>query len=234
MGDRIFLARPKAVSSEAAPCLLSESPQLRAILVSYFDDLWESSSSNVVFGSAGIERNNVDRIVFDRAQQIIQNTCNTVGVTVEAVVSAVEPIAKVFPGWFNGGYLAPDGRPYRRCILLPSLAFEVLIAFWNDDGAPCLAHDHGGSSGVVKMLQGAADITEYAIVEGRLGDAVRLKSLRAGECDCVSPSVVHSMRPLGPGVVTLHVYRKPMDQMTVYDPVSKEPVRVPIVSGAWL
>ena len=50
---------------------------------------------------------------------------------------------------------AEPGCPYGRHVLLATPAIEVMIATWARDRL-CIPHDHGGSVGGVKVLQGAA------------------------------------------------------------------------------
>ncbi len=107
-------------------------------------------------------------------------------------------------------------RPYGRNVLLDTPVVEGMVATWTP-GAWCLPHDHGGSVGGVRVLQGRAHHKVFAVREGRL-DLVKEERVDAGQVMQCGSDLVHAMRCDGAdeGLMTLHLYAGPIDHMVVY------------------
>ena len=131
--------------------------------------------------------------------------------------------------------LRPDpDRPYGRRVLFANDAVEGMIATWTRD-TPCAPHDHGGSFGGVRVLQGEALHQIYAVEEGALRP-VKQERVGPGGLLACAPDLVHSMQDGGAAdpLVTLHLYSGPIDYMVVYDVAGQRTVIVDGGCGAWL
>ncbi len=108
-------------------------------------------------------------------------------------------------------------KPYGRRVLLASDDVESMIARWTR-GHECAPHDHGGSYGAVRLLQGSALHTVWQVREGRL-HMVRQDVVHAGHVLTCGPEMVHSMVDAGGAqpLTTLHLYIDPIDHMFVYE-----------------
>jgi predicted metal-dependent enzyme (double-stranded beta helix superfamily) len=129
---------------------------------------------------------------------------------------------------------ADRNNPYGRRVLLETEALEVMVACWTP-GHPCAPHDHGGSVGAVRVLQGRALHTTWSRVDDRLLP-VRVEGVDAGctmQCDA---DMIHSMQDDGAELplITLHMYTKSIDHMIVYDIVNHETLVVEGSFGAWV
>jgi predicted metal-dependent enzyme (double-stranded beta helix superfamily) len=108
-------------------------------------------------------------------------------------------------------------RPYGRNVLLNTPVVEGMVATWTP-GAWCLPHDHGGSVGGVRVLQGRSHHKVFAVRGGRL-ELVKEERVEAGEVMQCGSDLVHAMRCDGADepLMTLHLYAGPIDHMIVYD-----------------
>ncbi len=129
---------------------------------------------------------------------------------------------------------ADPAKPYGRQVLVDTKVLEGMVALWTR-GVPCAPHDHGGSVGAVRVLQGEALHTVWRLAEGRL-EKVRTHRVERGEVVRCGPNMIHSMvdggaeRPL----VTLHLYADPIDHMVVYDLDAQRTCIVEGTCGAWV
>lgn len=131
--------------------------------------------------------------------------------------------------------LRPDpSRPYGRRVFLGTPAVEGMLATWSP-GARCAPHDHGGSSGGVRVLRGVASHRVYRVSQGAL---VLLAEERvpAGEVLAFGAGLIHSMGDAGgeAPLVTLHLYAGPIPHMIVYDLARGETLKVDGACGAWV
>ncbi len=108
-------------------------------------------------------------------------------------------------------------KPYGRKVLLADRDVESMIARWTP-AYECAPHDHGGSFGAVRVLQGRAIHTVWAVRGGRLV-VVRRELVEAGHVLRADRDVVHSMADAGGELplTTLHLYIDPIDHMFVYE-----------------
>lgn len=131
--------------------------------------------------------------------------------------------------------LRPDpGRPYGRLVFLGTAAVEGMLATWTP-GASCAPHDHGGSSGGVRVLRGVAVHRVYQVTGGALS-LVAEERCAAGAVLAFGAGLIHSMGDLGGDepLVTLHVYAGPIPHMVVYDLARRETLLVDGGCGAWV
>lgn len=130
--------------------------------------------------------------------------------------------------------VSDDTRPYGRRVLLDSEVLEVMVACWTP-GVPCAPHDHGGSVGAVRVLQGRAHHQRWAIADGRIIQT-HAESVEAGGVMSCGADIIHSMGDAGGELplVTLHMYIAGIDHMVVYDTESEETLVVEGSCGAWV
>jgi len=125
-------------------------------------------------------------------------------------------------------------KPYGRQVLFQNDDLEVMVASWTR-GVPCAPHDHGGSSGAVRVLQGRSRHLVWALVDGKL-QVVKEEIVAAGGVMVCGADMVHSMGDddAAEPLVTLHMYTKSVDHMVVYDLDSLETLVVEGSCGAWI
>ena len=125
-------------------------------------------------------------------------------------------------------------RPYGRRVVHAGDTLEIMVATWTR-AHPCVPHDHGGSVGGVRVLQGEAIHRIYKVVDDRLTIAHE-EVRRAGEVMLCGPDMVHQMVDAGAGepLMTLHVYAGPIDHMVVYDVPTGSSHVVDGGCGAWI
>ena len=127
-----------------------------------------------------------------------------------------------------------NSKPYGRQVLFQNDELEVMVASWTR-GVPCAPHDHGGSSGAVRVLQGRSRHLVWALVDGTLR-VVKEEVVKPGGVMVCGADMVHSMGDDGGDVplVTLHMYTKSVDHMVVYDLDASETLVVEGSNGAWI
>jgi cysteine dioxygenase len=125
-------------------------------------------------------------------------------------------------------------KPYGRRVLFQNDDLEVMIASWTR-GVPCAPHDHGGSSGAVRVLQGRSRHWVWALVDGVLR-VLKEEVVTAGGVMVCGADMVHSMGDddANMPLVTLHMYTKSVDHMVVYDLDALETLVVEGSCGAWV
>jgi cysteine dioxygenase len=125
-------------------------------------------------------------------------------------------------------------RPYGRNVILAGVDAEVMVARWTR-GTPCAPHDHGGSVGAVRVLQGEAIHRVWSLEGGSL--RCRLEErVTPGKVLACGPGLIHSMEDGGAEepLATLHVYSGAIPFMTVYDLAKERTLRVDPCCGAWI
>lgn len=125
-------------------------------------------------------------------------------------------------------------RPYGRRVILADDRIEGMVATWTR-GRPCAPHNHGGSSGAVRVLVGRGRHRVWQLA----GDRLRLafeETVRPGDVLTCGPSMVHSVVDDGDEVplMTLHLYVDPIPFMYVYDQASQRTCEVEGSCGAWI
>lgn len=129
----------------------------------------------------------------------------------------------------------PDpAKPYGRRVLLETDALEVMVACWTP-GHPCAPHDHGGSLGAVRVLQGRAHHRIWSCDEGALRVTFEERVEAGGVMACGS-DLIHSMGDdaAADPLITLHMYTRAIDHMVVYDQSTSETLVVEGSCGAWV
>jgi predicted metal-dependent enzyme (double-stranded beta helix superfamily) len=142
-------------------------------------------------------------------------------------------IARALDGELLALSVGDPRNAYGRTVLRAGPEVEVMVARWTP-GRGCAPHDHGGSTGVVRVLQGEATHVWYHIQDGALVE-VGQERAGAGDLLLVDPALIHAMRPAdGVPLVTLHLYAAPIASMAVFDCHAKRSLRVTGRSGAWI
>ncbi len=129
---------------------------------------------------------------------------------------------------------ADSTHPYGRNVLFADDALEVMVATWTR-GMPCEAHDHGGSVGAVRVLQGRGWHRVWQVADGCLRERAAHPAI-SGEVLTVGANMVHSLGDDDDDVplVTLHLYTRAIDHMVVYDRANHRTLQVAGSCGAWV
>lgn len=125
-------------------------------------------------------------------------------------------------------------KPYGRRVLLETESLEIMVACWTA-GKPCAPHDHGGSLGAVRVLQGRSKHRIWRCVDGEL-QVAHEEIVMPGEVMTCGTDLIHSMGDDGCStpLITLHMYTKSIDHMVVYDLEFGETLIVEGSCGAWV
>lgn len=125
-------------------------------------------------------------------------------------------------------------HPYGRRVLADGPHMEMMIASWTR-GVSCAPHDHGGSSGAVRVLRGEAIHTVWRVSDGEM-TLVLQERVGPGDILVCGPDMVHSMVDAGASdkLATLHLYTDPIPFMMVYDPDADRTLQVAGTCGAWV
>ena len=129
----------------------------------------------------------------------------------------------------------PDpSHPYGRRVIIQTPELEGMIATWTR-AFQCAPHDHGGSEGVVRVLQGALIHRMWRVAGGRLVLVAEERN-QAGDLLHCGAHLVHSMVDAGDAepLVTLHLYHDPISHMVVYDQAVERTYVVHGACGAWV
>lgn len=126
----------------------------------------------------------------------------------------------------------PSSTPYARTSLHRDDVGEVMLATWARDAA-CAVHDHGGSGGLVQVLEGEVVETRYRWDASRGLVAGPVLHHAAGATIRVARDAVHAMRAVG-ATRTLHVYGPAPETMRVHDLDARVSYEVGDGHGAWL
>lgn len=111
-------------------------------------------------------------------------------------------------------------RPVR---LVGSDHYEVWVIGWTP-GQQVELHDHGGSSAVVTVVEGA--LTELR-VEPR---GLSRRTFDAGAMWSIGPTTVHDiLNTSATNATSIHVYSPSLTAMTYYDPLTFRPTRTDVV-----
>lgn len=130
-----------------------------------------------------------------------------------------------------GAPAVPAVHPYARHVLEAGPDLERMVATWRPGGATP-PHDHGDSLGLVRVVAGRALHRTWVVHAGVLRETSRTEH-GPGEVLVVRPGVLHGLADAG-GLVTLHHYVGPIDEMWVVDPDRPYSARLRGGAGAWL
>lgn len=212
--------------------------QVRQYFRNHFDGLWThawSDSSSRLIRNGKADPDLVGkckwRICASWLWHVLQNVTEETHLPVflKRVVDKLLPVQDWYKEVLD---TTPIRDPYRRYVLYSKgrgrlkdaggagkIDCEVMLARWKS-GEECWPHDHGGSSGVVFILQGEARINEYIFSGGELryDPSVTEKHLKTGDYGLVDKTTIHSMRSVGhEELVSLHVYLPEPEHIWIYD-----------------
>lgn len=127
--------------------------------------------------------------------------------------------------------VSPDSSPWhdvtdgalrerRHRLLARTESYELWIIFW-PRGIGLDFHDHGGSSGAFRVLEG---VLEEAVPASR---AILRTRLQPGQAKGFGPSHIHAVvNPEAAPATSLHAYSPPLSSMTFYGLSEDGPVAV--------
>lgn len=99
--------------------------------------------------------------------------------------------------------------------VLATCSYDAWVIRWSPSAELDL-HDHGGSNGVVHVVDG--ELVEHhadLVTAGPL----RSRIVRAGQRAVIAATTVHAVANFGPQeALSVHVYSPPLSSMTFYDP----------------
>lgn len=118
-----------------------------------------------------------------------------------------------------------SGEAYTRNLVCRTPKFDMLVLCWKP-GQVTTIHDHAGSLNVTGVYGGSLTSRMFEVYAnpspGRL--LVRPKAeerLDRGAVACVDATEIHQLQNTSEGeLVTVHVYAKPLKDMTVYCPTT--------------
>ncbi len=116
---------------------------------------------------------------------------------------------------------------YVRNLMHGGPAYQALVLCWRN-GQRSPIHDHCGSSCAVKVLQGVATETVFAIAPNGMIYATGSSRLETGMITASQDSDIHQMSNLEGGhadLVTLHVYSPALLTMNMYSLVERSVTR---------
>lgn len=114
----------------------------------------------------------------------------------------------------TGGVALAPGQSRRYDKLLATGDYDVWLIAWAASGALEL-HDHGGSIGVVRVVEGRLVETYTDLVERH---GLRSATIASGQSVALPATRVHEVWNPGPApALSLHIYSPPLTSMTFYD-----------------
>lgn len=122
------------------------------------------------------------------------------------------------------GYVCFSKDSYRRNLLHEGPAYQALIICWRN-GQRSPIHDHKGSSCGMRILQGVAAETLFAIAPNELVYPTNSEWLYEGEVTGSEDDDMHQISNLQDedrDLVTLHIYSPPLLHMNCYSIESNE------------
>jgi predicted metal-dependent enzyme (double-stranded beta helix superfamily) len=114
-------------------------------------------------------------------------------------------------------------RRYTR--MLSTSSYDAWVIWWSPSAELDL-HDHGGSIGVVHVVEGELVEQHADLVTG---GPLRSETVRVGHTARTASTTVHAVANLGPrDALSVHVYSPPLSTMTFYADVAGrlEPIHV--------
>jgi hypothetical protein len=230
LGDRAFLGgarRSLSVDEKSDLGEVDDSPLVVDNHTKHYDLLWRQAGS---FPDASLltkGRPQAEAIASIKAQLCVsfiraraqEVTDQTSFLDLTAKMCDLE---RLVPDWWKGLSSIDEsevGAPYARRVLAETPRMEVMLATWSKD--PCWPHCHGGAMGRVRVLQGKARTRPYFFDEDRkLLKEGPERAFDSGEVDPIDPSLIHAMRSVEDGLVTLHLYfrsESPGSRFRVFD-----------------
>lgn len=251
--NTVFLAHPKTASPhhyDDVECIVFEDERFANFWRRYFGYLWETCRDREVLKDSKKCAVPYNKVMSDQVKSYIMHCITKHGHTKTSteqeknqsfirVCGDIDIMLDTVGYEFFRPTYVPDVRPhpYHREVLAHNDDYEVMIAFWNN-GQSCLPHDHGGSSGRVRILNGSGLVTNYDVTVptngvSRIAKIDGPKLVVKGTPSPVDREIVHSMQAQNDGLVTLHIYSKRIPFMHVYDLEKKKAIRVSSQCGAW-
>lgn len=162
-------------------------------------------------GSAAPRSVSAQRGAFDLETFLTQEGRRGVRLSPAELATVTELVASHPETWAGRVTPQAEERVYER--LLRAEELEVWVLGW-EAGQQTIWHDHGGSSGCLRVVQGEL-VEEYRAPSGRL----RRRQLATGTASAFGPAHVHNVRRevCGPAI-SIHTYSPPLRTMTYYQP----------------
>jgi cysteine dioxygenase len=113
-------------------------------------------------------------------------------------------------------------RKYARNLIARSASAELLMLCWHS-GQRTPIHDHGGSVGVVLLLEGLLTETMYERVQGGHVRPYNTYKWSPGAITGADVPDIHqllNLQPEGRDMVTLHCYAPPLSVLNTFSPRS--------------
>ncbi len=122
---------------------------------------------------------------------------------------------------------------YSRNIVFKNQGIEVMLTGWKPL-RECWPHDHGGSHGLVYLIEGTALNTIYDINNGKL-KKVTAKEFQSENFISMPEVYIHSMKNNSQNkrMVEMHLYWPSFSSMKIYDREKSIMYEVKGTCGAW-
>lgn len=120
---------------------------------------------------------------------------------------------------------------YARNLICRTPRFDMLVLCWRPGHATTI-HDHAGSLNVTRVFSGRLTSRAYEAYERPKPGHILVKQtqedhLGRNDFSCVDYAGIHQLANTSDGeLVTVHVYARPLKDITVYDQSSGEAKRV--------
>jgi cysteine dioxygenase len=120
---------------------------------------------------------------------------------------------------------------YARNLVCRTPRFDMLVLCWKPGHATTI-HDHAGSLNVTRVFQGQLTNRVYEAYERPKPGHILVRKLeeeRLGKAafSCVDYGGIHQLANTSDGdLITVHVYARPLKDITVYEPATGEAKRM--------
>jgi predicted metal-dependent enzyme (double-stranded beta helix superfamily) len=120
---------------------------------------------------------------------------------------------------------------YARNLVCRTPRFDMLVLCWKP-GQVTTIHDHAGSLNVTRVFEGCLTSRTFEAYDRPAPGRVLVRKeheemLRKDDFSCVDYGVIHQLANTSDAdLVTVHVYARPLKDITVYDPATGEARRM--------
>jgi predicted metal-dependent enzyme (double-stranded beta helix superfamily) len=112
--------------------------------------------------------------------------------------------------------------------VLATSTYDAWVIRWSPS-AELELHDHGGSNGVVHVVEGEL-VEQHSDLA--VGGPLRSQIVRRGERARITPTTVHAVANFGPAdALSVHVYSPPLSAMTFYVHVGEQLEAIRVQAG---